>query len=139
MPPSIEHHIAYITARATRSLERELEEALRPEKIPLSTARVLGLLDDTQGRPMSDLADAVLVDPPTMTKMIDRMVSQSLVFRAPDPDDRRRVLIFMAPRGQELWQRVQPILAAQQARLEAALSPERLDRLTDALNALMQA
>ncbi|MEN2976536.1 MarR family transcriptional regulator (plasmid) [Tistrella bauzanensis] len=139
MPPSIEHHIAYITARATRSLERELEEALRPEKIPLSTARVLGLLDDTQGRPMSDLADAVLVDPPTMTKMIDRMVSQSLVFRAPDPDDRRRVLIFMAPRGQETWQRVQPILAAQQARLEAALSPEGLDRLTDALNALMQA
>lgn len=136
MPTSIEHNVAYIAARVARHLERDLEEALRPEKIPVSTARVLGLLADDQGRPMSELADAVLVDPPTITKMIDRLVSQSLVFRAPDPDDRRRVLIFMAPRGEELWQRIAPAVARQQQRIEAAMGTAELNRLCRMLDDL---
>jgi DNA-binding MarR family transcriptional regulator len=36
----------------------------------------------------------VLLNHPTLTKMVDRMVSDSLVYRFQDAEDRREVLMF---------------------------------------------
>ena len=51
---------------------------------------------------MGELADAVLLNHPTLTKMIDRMVSDTLVYRVQDPNDRRKVLMFISDRGKVL-------------------------------------
>lgn len=55
---------------------------------------------------MGELADAVLLNHPTLTKMIDRMVSDALVYRVQDPDDRRKVLMFSSDRGKILCKRL---------------------------------
>jgi hypothetical protein len=49
---------------------------------------------------MGELAELVLLNHPTLTKMIDRMVSDSLVYRVQDADDRRKVLMFSSDRGE---------------------------------------
>jgi len=79
-------HLAYIIASVNRQLEEELQERLRPAACRSSSsasrgARRRGPL------PMGELAGRALVEPPTLTKIIDRMVSESLVFRTPDPSD----------------------------------------------------
>ncbi len=55
---------------------------------------------------MRDLANVVLVDAASLTKVIDRMVVEALVFRAPDPEDRRKVLICLASKGKALYERL---------------------------------
>ena len=55
---------------------------------------------------MSDLTQAALLNHPTLTKMIDRMVSDALVYRRPDPKDGRKVLIFISERGRALNERL---------------------------------
>ncbi len=52
---------------------------------------------------MGELAAAGLLSLPTATRIIDRMVSEALVYRAPDPEDRRRVLIFVSDKGVRVW------------------------------------
>ena len=47
---------------------------------------------------MGELAEAVLLNHPTLTKMVDRMVSDALVYRVQDADDRRKVLMLFRSR-----------------------------------------
>ena len=44
-----------------------------------------------------------------MTKVIDRMVANNLVYRRVDPADRRRVLVFLSARGRAAHRRLRPV------------------------------
>ncbi|MEZ0110659.1 DNA-binding MarR family transcriptional regulator [Catenulispora sp. EB89] len=77
--------------------------------------RVLNLLADGAGHTMSELAEHALLPAPTATKLVDRLVTDNLVYRHPDPADRRRVLVHAADRGRELHARLAAALADAQA------------------------
>jgi DNA-binding MarR family transcriptional regulator len=55
---------------------------------------------------MTEAAEFAMLPAPTLTKVVDRMVSLNLVYRRPDLRDRRRVLIYSAARGRRLHQRL---------------------------------
>jgi DNA-binding MarR family transcriptional regulator len=125
-----------LLSRAEHLAARRLTAALEPEGCSLEQWRALAFLADGAGRTMTELAEYALLPAPTATKLIDRMVADSLVYRHPDPADRRRVLVYLTERGTELHQRAAAIvhevavslgddgtLAAQLARLGDALEP----------------
>jgi DNA-binding MarR family transcriptional regulator len=56
----------------------------------------------SEARPMSDLTNAVLQDPPTMTGIIDRLEKGGLVERTRSEADRRVVLVRVTPAGLNL-------------------------------------
>ncbi len=87
---------------------------------------------------MGELASAVLVDPATLTKIVDRMVSDALVYRAPSAQDRRRVLIFTAPKGKALHKRLRDITRNQQRDLVERLDKAQAATLTQMLRSLMR-
>jgi DNA-binding MarR family transcriptional regulator len=101
MRDGLRGQLSYIIAQVNSRLEEELQEKLRSEGVPIEQMRILGILASSP-TPMLQLAEAVLVEGPTLTKIIDRMVAESLVSRAPDPGDRRRVMIHMTDRGRML-------------------------------------
>jgi len=129
--------IAYIIASVNRELEEELEERLRPAGVPIEQLRVLEVLHTADGRSMGELAVAALIDAPTLTKIIDRMASDNLVFRAPDPDDRRRVLVFLAAAGQALHRRLRSVTVAQEKRLSKQLDRRKMEELRGLLRDLI--
>lgn len=100
--PPITEYLAYLLAQADRQVNRQLDARLRAAGVPVEQWRILKVLSDNNGSSMGDLADAVLMNHPTLTKIIDRMVSNALVYRRPDPQDGRRVLIYLADRGTAL-------------------------------------
>ncbi len=134
---TLSDQLAYIVASVNRQLEEELQERLRPEGIPVEHMRVLEALDRGGAVPMGELAAQALVEPPTLTKIIDRMVSDALVFRAPDPNDRRRVLILLAPPGKVLCKRLRRIAREQEERLLRQLPREKADQLRSLLRELI--
>jgi DNA-binding MarR family transcriptional regulator len=98
--------------------------------------RILGILASSP-TPMLQLAEAVLVEGPTLTKIIDRMVAESLVSRAPDPGDRRRVMIHMTDRGRMLHRRLSGITRKQQQALLARLDGDKAEQLQTLLRGLI--
>ena len=56
-------------------------------------------LSDALGHSMGEIAEQLEMNPPTLTKLIDRMVGKSLVQRAADPEDSRRVLVYAPTPG----------------------------------------
>ena len=105
MRDRIQDHIAYVLAQANRGVHLRFGEMLKSEGIQVEHWRILEVLSDESGRSMGDLAEAVLMNHPALTKMIDRMVAEGIVHRSLDPADNRRVLVFVTDKGLELYHR----------------------------------
>ena len=110
----ITEHLAYLLAQANREINRQLDARFKKEGVPVEQWRILKVLSDGKGHSMGDLADAVLLNHPTLTKMVDRMVSDALVYRVQDPDDRRKVVMFISDRGKTLTQRLNSLALSQE-------------------------
>jgi MarR family transcriptional regulator, organic hydroperoxide resistance regulator len=133
----LNEQLAYIIAMVNKRLEDELEERLRPAGVPIEQLRILELLQNSDGRSMGDLAQRALIEQTTLTKIIDRMVSDGLVYRTPDPNDRRRVLIHLATGGKALFKRLDRITISQQDRLEKRIPPAKMEELRRLLTEIM--
>lgn len=82
--------------------------------------RLLGALRGGDGLTMSDISSAMSIPPPTLTRIVDKLVDGGFVLRRVDAADRRRVLIFLSARGKTKLRK----LARQEALLKAALVDE---------------
>lgn len=124
-------------ASVNRQLELELEERLKPGGVPIEQFRILEALDANEKMAMGEIAAISLVEPATLTKIVDRMVAEGLVYRAPDPADRRRVLILTAPAGKVLYKRLRGVSSAQEQLLAGRLPAEKADALKALLRQLL--
>lgn len=135
----LEDHLSYILADLGWRLNRELAASLRLEGVPLKYWRVLRALADHPGQSPTELSERVLLKLPTLTKLVDRMAADALVYRLPDASDGRRVHLQLSDRGRELLARVAQRAGAQQADLERALGSEDLGTLLSGLEQLRAA
>jgi MarR family transcriptional regulator, organic hydroperoxide resistance regulator len=135
----LSEQVGYVIAMVNRQLEEELQERLRPSGVPVEQLRILEVLHAQDGRPIGDLAQRALIEPTTLTKIIDRMVSDGLVYRSPDANDRRRVLIRVGPAGKALFKRLNRITLAQEERLQKQIPADKLDELKRLLAEIMNA
>lgn len=98
----IDDYLLYLLARASHVVSAEFHGVLRRAGVQVPVWRVLATLAGSPGETVSGLADACLLQQPTMTKLLDRMVRDNLVKRLPDPKDRRVVRIQMTSRGETM-------------------------------------
>ncbi|WP_134682333.1 MarR family winged helix-turn-helix transcriptional regulator [Paracoccus ravus] len=96
----LSQQLSYLIARVNRMIEDDLARRLQPGGLAIEHFRILKALEQDRPLPMGELAARILVEPATLTKIIDRMISDGLVFRLPDPNDRRRVLVSLTPAGE---------------------------------------
>jgi homoprotocatechuate degradation regulator HpaR len=67
--------------------------------------RVLRVLGDDGGIDASRLADAALLHPPSVTRILRELVERGLVARRASPDDGRRAILVLEPEGRALVER----------------------------------
>ncbi|MFJ9250823.1 MarR family winged helix-turn-helix transcriptional regulator [Streptomyces sp. NPDC101776] len=107
-----------------RSVVQRLGEALKAEGATLEEWRVLSFLGDGTGHAMAEVAEVALLTAPTLTKVVDRMVSLGLVLRRVDDTDRRRVLVFASDRGAEALPRWTAAVEHEKDHIATALGTE---------------
>jgi MarR family transcriptional regulator, organic hydroperoxide resistance regulator len=106
-----------LLACASHVLTHGFAEVLHQHGVSLPVWRVMAALHARPGATVSRLAEACLLQQPTMTKLLDRMVREGLVTRTPDTQDRRIVRVALAAEGQARAAE----LAAAAARYEAKI------------------
>ncbi|HEY3692199.1 MAG TPA: MarR family transcriptional regulator [Pseudonocardiaceae bacterium] len=126
--------LAQLLSQVESRVTRRLVTVLRANDCELAEWRVLRLLADGRGRPMSEIKDFVLLPGPTLTKLIDRMVADNLVYRRGDLEDRRRVLVFPAPRGVAKYEAIRAAVDIDQMELAERIGDEQLGELTRVLS-----
>ena len=61
------------------------------------------------GLRMTELAEAAVLPAATLTRHVDRLVERALVIRRIDPDDRRRAVVALSGRGEQMARRLREV------------------------------
>jgi DNA-binding MarR family transcriptional regulator len=131
-------HLGYVLSEAERAVNRGLSAALQAEGVSVEHWRILQALSDGRGHSMGDLAEAALMPHPTLTKAVDRLVDGALVYRRQDPDDRRRVAVYLSESGTTLLDRLEHRATAHHRAVEAAFGARRAEQLMRELSDLIE-
>jgi DNA-binding MarR family transcriptional regulator len=112
--------LMHLLTRAERLLARRLTAILDREGHTLDAWRVVTLLSDGAGHFMTDLAEQAFLPPGSLTRLVDHLVDENLLYRRVDDIDRRRIRAYLTARGQRLHQRVSADVSASLTRLPVA-------------------
>lgn len=109
--------LADLVGRAAHRMARGIEQELAAAGLNIDQWRVLDLLADGAGHPMSEIADHAMVPAPTLTKIVDRLTDSAMVYRRADVADRRRVLVLLSEHGRAVYDGLAPGVAAAEGRM----------------------
>ncbi len=118
--------------RCSRTATSRLPVALSP-----SHYRTLALLRDRGPLRLGELAEAVRVSQPGMTKIVDALSGDGLLTRLADPADLRARTISITDAGREFLRDFARELGSALTEEFADLSPTELETLTDATRILL--
>lgn len=130
-------HLALLLERASRAVADRLARSIGLEGITSDLWRVLRHLSDEAGHPMGEIAERLGMNPPTLTKLVDRMVGKSLVQRTADPEDSRRVLVYATDAGIDLLRELQPRIDEHHADVAVLLGERNARQLERLLTILI--
>ncbi len=122
LDPSPLHLVGRVIVLAQR-LQQSVEAALAPYGLTLGQFDILATLrrhGPSGGLTPTELMHSVLLSSGGMTARLDRLAAAGLVVRRPAPDDRRKVIIELTPRGREL---IDAATAARFAEARQSLPP----------------
>ena len=120
-----------------RVMRRAIALVEGEERLLFPQLRCLQILARTEGPAYAaQLARALLVTPPTMTRTLDALVERGLVERQPEPASRRQIALAITPEGLALVDRYETVITAHLHTLIEPLPPDRQERLLLALQDL---
>ena len=85
---------------------------------------------------LQQLAELMLLDKSTSSRVVDSLVKKGYVTRIADTDDRRAVALTATDTGVALYQQIRAELIAQEQQLIAHLSPEMRQASIEVIRAL---
>jgi DNA-binding MarR family transcriptional regulator len=108
----LESFVPYQLYKATNGLGRLLRQRLRKSGINLTRWRVLSVLKAYGPLSIGQIATATAMEQPTLSRVVDQLVSEKLVTRRNSQTDSRFVHASLTPAGEEAFRAIAP--AAQQ-------------------------
>jgi MarR family transcriptional regulator, organic hydroperoxide resistance regulator len=134
----IDHYLSYSLAAAHRNVHQSLNGKLKQMGIQVEAWRVLEVLSAQEDHTMGELASVVLMNPPSLTKLVDRMVADGLVHRQVSQVDHRRVQLALTNLGQDQIDKLRKYADAQNDEILRKLGPHKSQLLKEALKSLSQ-
>jgi DNA-binding MarR family transcriptional regulator len=137
-PWNVENYLSYLLARASHLVASEFHEEVRAAGLTVLEWRVLATLSAGDQLSVGALANIVLAQQPTVTKLLDRMVRDGTVERLAAQGDRRRSMVRITPLGRTaLGSLLKRSIEHEQARF-AALNATEARVLKNALRKLIE-
>lgn len=126
-------NLAYALAAAHRNVTQLLNARLKKHGIQIEAWRVMECLDSGEKLTMGELARRALINPPTLSKLVDRMVSNGLVHRQISDADHRQINLLLTSLGQSRMLQVRADVEDQDNALTALFDVSDGDRLKELL------
>src|SRR5713226_1689155 len=125
-------------ARTAKAVGRAFNGALVEAGGSLPIWLVLSSLKGEQWRTQHELARAVGIEGPTLTRHLDGLERAGLVVRRRDPEDRRAVRVELTEEGERLFGTLLQAVIRFNKQLTAGLGEQELKRLRKTLARLEQ-
>lgn len=106
-----EDSVGYWLTVTTQAYHRALQNELTPHGITFRQSQVIGWLMLELEKSQSDLAARMMIEPPTLVGILDRMERDGLIIRRSSAVDRRCKLVELTATAAPIWERIIDCLA----------------------------
>lgn len=121
--------LRYLILAAQREGNRFLAEALQPLALTPSQAEALRALQDWQPLALIELGSLLVCEQGSPSRLVAGLVAAGYVARTPSSDDKRKVVLTLTPRGNELTEQVVKIEEALYGALGALVSNQQIETM----------
>jgi DNA-binding MarR family transcriptional regulator len=130
-------YLIYRTALALKTaLQRDFKE--NGYEITGEQWAIIRHLWEEDGLSQREIAEKTYKDKPNITRMLDALEQKRLIFRQPDPRDRRKYCIYLTKEGRHLHERLFPLVQNLRQKFTQNLPPGDIEVLKDTLNKIYQ-
>jgi len=126
----------FLLASVSALASEEFHAQVRAEGLRVPEWRVLACLHDRDGQMVTHLAALSLIEQSRLTRIIAQMETRGLVARRADPEDGRRVRVFLTDGGRNLAGRLITQARSHEAAFLARVPGGRGPLLKETLSAL---
>jgi len=133
----VDNYLSYLLAHASHLVSSQFHAHLRRYGVQVPTWRVLATLSGGDGKTIGDLARISLYNQPTTTKIVDRLEADGYAERRRSEHDRRKMLVYITPKGRELVDELLSAAQAHEARVLEGYSGEEVALLKNVLRTLI--
>jgi DNA-binding MarR family transcriptional regulator len=134
-PDECARELLEVTPEVTRAVRSQMRR-FRTADLSVPEFRTLAFLHRHTGASLTDVADHIGIMLPSMSKLIDGLVTRKLVTRESDAADRRRVTLALTARGSAILQVAHAATQAYLAEVLSALSPAERQVVVQAMQVL---
>lgn len=135
--PFVDDYLLYLLAAVSDRASAQFHARARKAGLRVPEWRVLACLTDEDGAMVTRLARLSLLEQSRLTRIIDQMADKNLVLRAPDPEDARRVRVYLTDRGRDLAQRLVADARRHEGDVLSLLPEDKAQALKPVLKALL--
>ena len=136
-PLALDRQVCFALAAASRSVIGLYRPVLTPLGLTHPQYLVMLALWERSPRTLTDVADALYLEPATLSPLLKRLESAGLLGRHRSTDDERALSIELTPAGEQLRSRALAVPGTIVERLGVPV--EQLERVRDELTALLAA
>lgn len=135
-----EDRLIYMLAMAHQAVRAHISGEFLKEgiKVTLPQATVLFLLQERDGRMLSEIGQVIGVDNSAVTGLADRLEKAGYVTREPNPGDRRAWLLHITPQGRDEAQKASGVVRRVNAEAKEAFSEQDIEGFKRVLTGIYQ-
>jgi MarR family transcriptional regulator, transcriptional regulator for hemolysin len=133
-----EESIGYWLTLSTQAYHRAVSDELEPHGITYRQSMVLGWLALEGELSQAELAAKIMVEPPTLVGILDRMERDGWISRHSCPGDRRKKLIRATTAAEPVWDKIVECAARVRSQAADGLSERQLATLKKLLRRVLQ-
>ena len=134
----VEQSIGYWMTITTHAYHRAISDELAPHGITYRQSMVLGWLALEGELSQTELAAKMMVEPPTLVGILDRMERDGWISRHHCPTDRRKNIIRANAAAKPVWEKIVECASRVRARATAGLSERQIASLKKLLLQIRQ-
>jgi DNA-binding MarR family transcriptional regulator len=130
----------FLLSKAHQLMGRVFNRLLREHGIELNSAqgRILFVLWERDGIPITELAQATMLSKSTLTSMLDRLEEAGHLRREPSPEDRRVTLIALTEKNRLLRDRYNQVSKEMTELFYEGFTPEEVASFEDYLRRILE-
>jgi DNA-binding MarR family transcriptional regulator len=137
---NIHDSLALMIYRTALALKSALQRCFKENGFEITAEQwaIIRHLWEEEGLSQREIGEKAAKDKPNITRMLDALQKKRLIYRQPDPQDRRKFCVYLTKEGKQLHDLLLPLAQGLRERVTQRLSQPEIEAVKEALAKINQ-
>lgn len=133
---NIQDSLGLMIYRTALALKSALQRCFKENGFEITAEQwaIIRHLWEEEGLSQREIGEKAAKDKPNITRMLDALEKKRLIFRQPDPRDRRKFCVYLTKEGKQLHERLLPLAQTLRQQVTRSMSQSEIDRIKETLS-----